>query len=398
MMNPDKIRDCVGTGELFDAVNEYSSCGSEEIAQDAEDEDLFRDSISSDSALDTAEQCFVVDTLLGMIALMLSQRCRTEDLVPLLTYITHNLDLEWEANSADTKSDVGDRSVKHSNQYLSTVKAVSILFFLLQKSNVPPNLIEALADTFENGSCVASWMLCCLVNSFDDTIRGLGIKCLAAYLRTATPTATANGDVSSQKLSKTVKRGLEVISQNANNMLSSVLSGRVNIKIIYKLLWHLLKCHHESLGSASYAALMMLIIDDRSVSSSVPLSDIIVPNSEILGGFRLSLEELNSKSSKVDPRQSIRNKYGVSAVMRLLRFLSNEQKERWLFDMLAFLLASPESVSIILSVDDWQPVLFQLVAEVLEEIYGDNAAEKKKHDWIWNRRATQLLWSNTGEH
>ena len=60
--------------------------------------------------------------------------------------------------------------------------------------------------------------------------------------------------------------------------------------------------------------------------------------------------------------------------MRLLRFLSNDQKERWLFEILAFLLASPESVGILISCDDWQPVLFQLVAEVLEEIYGTDGA------------------------
>ncbi len=59
-------------------------------------------------------------------------------------------------------------------------------------------------------------------------------------------------------------------------------------------------------------------------------------------------------------------------MLRILRFLSNEQKERWLFGILALLLGSPKSVSIVLSCDDWQPVLFQLVAEVLEEIYGDD--------------------------
>lgn len=322
----------------------------------------------------------MVDTLLGMIVIMLSQKATSTDLYPLLTFITHNLDLEWEAkNSAGVKGSV-EQSDRRSGRYLTTVKAVSILFFLLQKPSVP-NLIDSLADIFSDGGGVAAWMLCCLVNSFDDTIRGLGIKCLAAYLRTTSSTVAANADLSSgslsvppsQKLHKTMKLGLEVISHSANNMLSSVLSGRVNIKIIYKLLWHLLKCHRERLGAQSYAALMYLIIDDASaISSSVPLSDIIVPNNEVLGGFRLCLDELNIQSSKVESTRSITNKFGASTVLRLLRFLSNEQKERWLFDILAFLLASPKSVSIILSCDDWQPVLFQLVAEVLEEINGDS--------------------------
>ena len=359
------------------------------MVQGVAEEDLFLESASIESTLSAAEQCFVVDTLFGIITIMLSKRCPTSDLYPLLTFITYNLDLEWEANSADMKSNDMDRSTTRSSQYQSIVKAVSILFFLLQKSNVP-NLVHSLTDIFENGNGVASWILCCLINSFDDHIRGLGIKCFAAYLR-ACSTSAVNIDVSSngalrsvpssQKLQKTMKLGLEAISHQANNMLSSVLSGRVNTKILYKLLWHLLKCHRERLGRDSYAPLMYLIIDDGSTaSSSVPLSDIIVPNSEFLGGFRLCLDELDTQSSKVDSRQSIRNKFGVSTVLRLLRFLSNDQKERWLFDILAFLLASPQSVTVILSCDDWQPCLFQLVAEVLEEIYGDDSGESNEDE------------------
>lgn len=310
--------------------------------------------------------------------MMLTQRSPPQSLYPLLTFITHNLDLEWESVSAGVKSD-DDRSVRRSNRYLSTVKAVSILFFLLQKSPRVPSLIDSLADIFENGT--SSWILCCLVNSFDDTVRGLGIKCLSAYLRSNLPT-TDNVDVSNgamtvpsgKKIHKTMKLGLEVISHSANNMLSSVLSGRVNTKVTYKLLWHLLKCHRERLGSSSNAALMYLIVEDGSTAfSSIALSDIIVPNGTNLGGFCFSMDELVNQPSRVDSRQSIRNNYGVSTVLRLLKFLSNDQKERWLFDILAFLLASPKSVDILLSCDDWQPVLFQLVAEVLEEIHGGDS-------------------------
>ena len=268
-----------------------------------------------------------------------------------------------------------------------------------------------------------------MVNSFDDSIRGLGIKCLAAYLHATASTATSPIDVSispssidttvsqkevaSTKISKTMKyvgTGFGVISHSAN-VLSSLLSDRINVKVIYKLLWHLLKCHRgkstnsfplplltfqvfqlitihlpkmsykflERLGDASTKALMYLLVDDGSTaSSSVPLQGIIVPNSTLLGGFRLYFEGLEDQLSKNDvattlARQNIRNIYGVSTVLRLLRFLSNEQKERWLFDFLALILASPKSVNVILSCDDWQPCLFQLVAEVVEEINGGSS-------------------------
>lgn len=372
---------------------------------DYDDDDIFAEAGSPESTLSAAEQSFVVDTLFGMITIMLSKKCPTSDLYPLLTFITYNLDLEWEATSADINRSNGLNECR----YQTTVKAVSIFFFLLQKPNVP-SLNESLTDIFENGNGVASWILCCLVNSFDDTIRGLGIKCLAAYLRIATITSAIKDTTSSgtdsgiplrsvpstQKLQKTMKLGFEAISHQANNMLSSVRNGKINIKIIYKLLWHLLKCHRERLGRNSYAALMYLIIieDGSTISSSVPLSDIIIPNHEMLGGFRLCSDELDTQSSKVDPRQSIRNKYGVSTVMRLIRFLSNDQKERWLFDILAFMLASSQSVTIILSCDDWQPVLFQLVAEVLEEIYGEDSDDGKSNR---GNDETGLVRSESGQ-
>lgn len=312
--------------------------------------------------LSTADECFVVDVLLGIIAMMLSKKCPAEDLSRLITFITYNLDLEWESNSAAINSNK-DRFARRSGRYRSTLKAVSILFFLLQQTR-DPNLMNSLGEIFDDGNCVASWILCCLVNSFDDTIRGLGIKCLAAYLRTNSTTRALDAPAghSSKKLHTAL-----------NSMLSSVLSGRVNTKIVYKLLWHLLKCHRGRLGSSSNTALMYLILDDEpEVSSSIILSDIIHHNGGEVGGFRLSLDCFDKQLLKLNSRQSIRNSYGVSTVLRLLRFLSNEQKERWLFDILALLLGSPKSVSIVLSCDDWQPVLFQLVAEVLEEIYGDD--------------------------
>jgi hypothetical protein len=329
------------------------------------EEEIDSDDIFLGPTLSPADEGFVVDVLLGMVAMMLSQKCPTEDLSRLITFITYNLDLEWESNSAAAGTSDNLWSAKRSGRYRSTVKAVSILFFLLQQTSVP-NLMNSLGDVFDDGNCVASWMLCCLVNSFDDELRGLGIKCLAAYLRTTSPTGVLDASTRAGHSSKKLHNTL-------NNMISSVLTGRVNTKVMYKLLWHLLKCHRERLGSSSNAALMYLILDDElEVSSSILLSDIVHQDCGKAGGFRLSLDGFDKISSKIDSRQSIRNSFGVSTVLRLLRFLSNSQKERWLFDILALVLGSPKSINIILSCDDWQPVLFQLVAEVLEEIWDDS--------------------------
>jgi len=334
-----------------------------------------------------------VDTVFGIILIMLSRRCTVNHLHPLVVFITFNLDKQWESTSSTIETAVAETRSRNST-YKSTLKAVSILFFLLQKSQVY-NLVESLADIFDNANGVASWILCCLVNSFDDEVRGLGIKCLASYLRHAKTATTASKIVDSSKqammtaadsnagsnptaMSK-VKYGIGVMSQSATTMISSVLIGKININVTYKLLWHLLKCHRERLGDASNSALMYLIVEDGSMSpsaSTVPLTDIILPNNPALGGFRICIEgfaghvSLGSVSSV--SRHCIQNKNGVSTVLRLLRFLGNDRAERWLFDLLAFVLASPESVDVILSCDDWQPALFQMVADVINEIYGED--------------------------
>jgi hypothetical protein len=217
-----------------------------------------------------------------------------------------------------------------------------------------------------------------MVNQFDDALRGTGIKCLAAYLNATLDFTTVgprdlslnqqNG--STVKLSNAVKYGLGVIS-HSSNVLASLLAGRGNVKVIFQLLWHLLKCHSDRLGVGSDSGLMYLLVDDCDPKSSLSLEDLVVTNNYFPGGgVLLDTEKLNDSQSRQSPlsRQNIRNVYGVGAVMRLLRFMTNEQKERWLFDILALVLASPNSVTVVLSCDDWQPCLFSLVAEVVDEI------------------------------
>merc|ERR1711862_504011 len=55
-------------------------------------------------------------------------------------------------------------------------------------------------------------------------------------------------------------------------------------------------------------------------------------------------------------------------VLRLLRFLSTEMKERWLFDILFLIRVSPNNIKVILLSNEWQPCLFVISADVVEEI------------------------------
>ncbi|KAL7452019.1 hypothetical protein ACHAWC_003770, partial [Mediolabrus comicus] len=384
--SPEKVRDCVGTRELFELVTEYSNISDESGSEQRGDKKalFFRGVGSAKDPLYLRERIFVIDVIFGIIATILSERCTTQDLYPLITYITSNLDSEWEAASASIKSDKID-STMATSPYEGSLKAVSILFFLLQKHPPVPNLLDTLTDIFEHGNGVASWMLCCLVNSFDDRIRGLGIKCLAVYLQNvssgpqnnvvrglqSTPknsVSKSTNNTPSGKISNTMRYGMGI----ANNVLMSVLSGRDNTKVTYKLLWHLLKCHRERLGMVSNAALLYLIVEDR-LSSSLQIEDIIVADVDAIGAFRIEYASLLDNHLSKGGTFAIGNSYGVATLLRLLRFMPNDQKERWLFDLLAMTLASSKSVEAILSCDnEWQPCLFHLTAEVIEEITGGN--------------------------
>lgn len=423
-LNPDKVRDCVETRELFEFIHEYSGYSSKTVSSPLESQfcaavnlassmvhlifvncvqdttaiddgtsndlsPIERRKLCLDSRLTQIERGHIIDLTFGIITISLSQRCYTNNLYPLITFISYNVNLEWEELPERTK---GNGEMKRDSRYKTSLKAVSVLLFLLQKNPSVPHLIESLNEIFENGNGVAAWMLCCIVNSNDDSIRALGIKSLTAYLhavmssnQTSPPDASIHSssvqgtqkEGATAKLTMTMKyvgTGLGVISQSAN-ALSNLITGRFNIKVIYKLLWHLLKCHREELGDASTAALMYLLVDDgSSASGSLKLSDVLVQKNNFLGGISLKTECLTSQYSNGPPtlaRQNIRNTHGVSTVLRLLRFLSPDKKERWLFDFLALILASPNGVNMILACDDWQPCLFQLVAEVIEEINGD---------------------------
>jgi hypothetical protein len=389
--NPDKVRDGVGTKLFIDCIREYSKveCDQKESIETEQKTAPFdrstHSSCSTPDHLTVLERRIFVDFMLGMVAAMLFKSCPVNDLSPLVTFLTYSLDSMWQDDneaSKTPKNGLGEHQprkkyLRERNEcwYLSTVKTANVLFFLLQKSPPIPHLIESLTSLLESGGGVASWLLCSLVNQFDDTLRGIGIKCLTAYLHTTLDFTTVgprdlslnhqNG--STVKLSNAVKYGLGVIS-HSSNVLASLLSGRGNVKVIYKLLWHLSKCHRERLGVDTDSGLMYLLVEDCDSKSSLSLEDLVVTNKYFPGGFILDIDNLNASQSRPLSRQSIRNAYGVSAVMRLLRFMTNEQKERWLFDLLALVLASPNSVTVVLSCDDWQPTLFQLVAEVVDEI------------------------------
>lgn len=68
----------------------------------------------------------------------------------------------------------------------------------------------------------------------------------------------------------------------------------------------------------------------------------------------------------------LRNPLAIGTILRLLRFLDNDRKDQWLLVLLHLTKSSRKCVSLLASLTEWQPCLFQLISETLELIWSSN--------------------------
>lgn len=62
----------------------------------------------------------------------------------------------------------------------------------------------------------------------------------------------------------------------------------------------------------------------------------------------------------------LQNPLAIGTVLRLLRFLENDLKDRWLNDLLSLTKSNRKCVNILASLSEWQTCLFPLISETLE--------------------------------
>lgn len=62
------------------------------------------------------------------------------------------------------------------------------------------------------------------------------------------------------------------------------------------------------------------------------------------------------------------NPLAIGTVLRLLRFLGDDRKDKWLSIFLNLTKSSRKCVSTLASLPEWQPCLFQLISESLEMV------------------------------
>ena len=408
MEHPGKIRDCIDVRDLFILVNEVIEVGEKE--DDATDEDevgLTNEYYWSVDAsnIDLIQRRHTVSVILGIYLVIICSRSTVELLSPFINFIAYNLDDEWEKASADGQSEskkkVPDLRVgSRRERYIASCKACAILLYLLQRR--PP--ISGLHSSFEkylhNANGITSFILCGMVNSFDDYIRSLGIRCLTKFLECienshngidrakfdkysvdnedkeieVTHDQIVNSESTLSKTMKYVGTGLRNMRANTTNT-NNLFASKASVNIAHKLLWHLLKCHREGLNDFSHAALVDLLLDVgeetfASSHSSLSLNDVMTTDNVLQGGFQFKDDwaKYSTTLNGIESSHNLRNIFAVGTILRLLRFLPNRMKERWLFDLLALIRVSPKSIENILLSKDWQPCLFHLLSENVEEI------------------------------
>lgn len=356
-----------------------------------------------DTPLTIRERRHVTDVILGMVATIFQSGTTSAQLSSLLNYISFNADYEWEQGSQQSQIGrnpnirVGTRLERH----LTTVKASTILSVLLKARPINPDLVSSLDSCCGGPQGNVSWILSTLVNTFDDEIRSIGIRCLADYM----DILVSRGDTLLHYLSEDRKdepgreggrrgntaRKLSVKFTSVGKSLSTAIGGQVlstvlpttkpvSIDIVYKLLWHLLKCHRARMGRHTHTALIYLLVEDRGYRDATEslMEELVVADNVLHTGYRLCLKHDRNLLLEVESvtGKRLRQNSAVNMVLRLLRFLPNKWKEKWLLDLVTLTLTCPANIPVLVEDPDWQPSLFHVVSDTVEEINAKHGPQE----------------------
>lgn len=182
-MNPDKVRDCVGAKEMVNALKEYSA-GVQRTSSLEQEIDRYVDENGDASTpnlpLTVVERRQASNIMLGIIFRVVASGTSQRDLSPFLHLISFNLEADKIVDQRVNEVSLVSSAVEE--RLCLTVNSCSILLLLMQIRPSVTGLFESFAHSCGGVQGGASWILTALVNSVDDRIRSLGIRCLATYL------------------------------------------------------------------------------------------------------------------------------------------------------------------------------------------------------------------------
>ena len=282
-INPEKVRDCVGVKDMVNVLKEYSII-STKTSVNVEDVARFNEEPVagySDSALTHVQTRLATNVVLGMIFSVIATGTSPQDLSPFIRLISSNFDLDV-CNLTDKEEKASTSSFDNiTDRHRLTESACTVLLLLFQIRPAVPGLFESFAHTCGGVQGGVGWILCAMVNSQDDKIRSLGIRCLAAYLDVASRGADLPLSLGSSLLpsgsstdittdvSSTVRRastrfsriakGLAAMGPNARAIVlpPSKLTARVVFKVRFQVrqscFLHLTLTRQRSLFAATLA-------------------------------------------------------------------------------------------------------------------------------------------------
>ena len=118
---------------------------------------------SQAKVLCTKERQHIIDIIMGILLIIFSHEVNASNLLPLIQFISFNLELEWKVmNSKDSRIAPIDESPETRHQrILASEKACSLLMLLLQTRPIIPGLYETLNQILGD---TISWIICTMVN------------------------------------------------------------------------------------------------------------------------------------------------------------------------------------------------------------------------------------------
>lgn len=154
---PIAMKSVMNTASLLNWIREYTIIfpGTKKTACFIED--------AHDRVLSPSERSHLIEIILGILLSILTVEVNTENLLPIIQFISFNLDNEYEAtNTGQTELELTRHEIEtRLARFSASEKIVSLFMLLLETRPCIPGLFETLnlivGDT-------VSWILCCIVH------------------------------------------------------------------------------------------------------------------------------------------------------------------------------------------------------------------------------------------
>lgn len=298
-------------------------------------------------------------------------------------------------------------------RYVFLKKACKLLYCSLELN--PSDRVEVFARACGSTDGGAAWLLSALVNSYCDEIRSIGIRCLSIYMRAAAQGPDLPLSFPSQTKSlrdkiptrKTILSGPGKLQENAMTLISNVghnilnanerkeknVSGvsaqsKLTPRVIYKLLWHLLKSHRHRMGEHTQAALIHMVFkkDSPFASGNFSRKKLIRVNSSISPqATEVAFDWIDSfianNSSIGESAECIPDPLSMNTILRTLRFISSEYTCQWLSHLVKLCETNQRATAAVAAACvDWQSSLFQFISETIEKMIASASTTETKKD------------------